>query len=296
MTFPIPDPEDIRKTLALPDLPVHIDTGGFKAVYSAQTSGGMEALKTVFIPQKKDNDDGEPAQRMARAKREIEILGACDCDALVKLGSIEPQSLLFSGHQYLVYSEELISGSSVFETLQSSQRYTFSELSELFGTLVQVIDSIASCNYLHRDIKPKNIMVTGISHRPYIVIDLGIAYKMHGTELTQGGGPPGSLLYMAPELLMPGYKDVMDFRCDLYSAALTLYVCASLIHPFAADADNSHATAYRIINQRAQPLSKHRPDLPIKFCRVIDRCIRKKPALRYANLNLLRSDLEEVRI
>ena len=56
---------------------------------------------------------------------------------------------------------------------------------------------------------------------------------------------------------------------------------------------NDYATMYRIFHVQPDKLEILRPDLPLKFCRIVDRCIRKKPALRYARLGLLRKELGE---
>jgi serine/threonine-protein kinase len=86
----------------------------------------------------------------------------------------------------------------------------------------------------------------------------------------------------------------MDFRCDLYAAGLTLYVLASGTHPFAPRPEHQYATVYRIMNTIPLPLTTLRGDLPAKFCAMIDRCIRKKPALRYARIELVEDELREV--
>lgn len=156
-------------------------------------------------------------------------------------------------------------------------------------TLVDLIQHLSSRGYLHRDIKPDNIIETGQADRRFVPLDMGIAYKMHGTELTQGSGPPGTLRYMAPELLRPDYKDNMDFRSDLYSTALTIYVLASGTHPFAPKPEVQAMTVYRIMNITPAPLESQRSDLPLGFCRLIDQCIRKRPALRQGNLDSLKN-------
>jgi serine/threonine-protein kinase len=166
-------------------------------------------------------------------------------------------------------------------------------LMAVFTFLIEVIEEMIRIRYLHRDIKPANIMATGSAERPYVILDMGIAYRVQGTALTQGPTPPGTLRYMAPELLAPDYKDVMDFRCDLYSSGLSIYELASGSHPFAPNTENDYATVYRIMNQRPDPLETRRPDLPRRFCQIIDRCIKKNLALRYARIDLLRHDLQE---
>jgi len=293
--FPIPSPEGIQAALSLPKAPVHIGTGGFKAVYRIEMPSAPEAIKAIYVPPSgNEENDATRAQLVARAEREIEALGACVCPALVKLGSLSPKLHTVEGHDYLIYGEELLPGSPLTEWLGRDPRPSLDDLATVFTALLDLIRELSGSGYLHRDIKPANIMETGLPDRPFVVLDLGIAFKMHGTALTQGGGPPGTLLFMAPELLRPNYKDAMDFRCDLYAAGLTIYVLASGIHPFARRQEHEYSTALRIVLDRPTPLREIRTDLPPAFCSIIDRCIRKKPALRYSRIELVKNELVEV--
>jgi len=295
MTFPIPPPQGVQVALGLPEEPPHIGIGGFKAVYRMETETGPEAIKAVYVPPSGDEDeDAIRAQLIARAEREIDALGRCASSCLVKLGSLQPKLHTIEDHDYLIYSEEFLPGKSLTGWIGKDPPPSYDQLLLVFRSLIDLIRSLSGTGFLHRDIKPGNVMDTDLDDRPYVVLDLGIAFKMHGTELTRGGTPPGTLRYMAPELLRPDYKDVMDFRCDLYAAGLTVYVVASGCHPFAPCPEHDYATVYRIMNQHPRSLAELRPDLPIGFCAIIDRCMRKKPALRYSRLNLVEQALREV--
>lgn len=296
MQFPIPAVLDMQQALGLPSAPVFLKQGGFKAVYRMRNAQGVdEALKAVFLPPATtDQETLVRDQLVARAQREIAALQACPSQHLVTLGSVLAQTHHLGGYDYLVYSEEFLPGKPLDTWIGRQPPPTFIEVRTLFQTLIGLIRDLSQIGYLHRDIKPDNVMATGLPARPFVLLDLGIAYKMHGTELTRGGGPPGTLRYMAPELLKPDYKDNMDFRCDLYSAGLTVYVVASGTHPFAPRPESQYATAYRIINSVPQPLTSYRTDFPSAFCSIIDRCIRKRPALRYARLELVEEELGKV--
>lgn len=296
MTIPIPD---VAKLLPLiPEVRelIYHDKGGFKAVFRGiLSSGAMEAIKAIYIPSVADGFAPEQStQLLARAQREIEALNKCQSPCIVKLGSIAPREIRIDSKTYLVYSEEFIDGKPLSRFVTQPPTLDLQSLQAIFSFLLDVIEEMIRIHYLHRDIKPANIMVTGLAGRPYVILDMGIAYKMQGTELTQGPTPPGTLRYMAPELLSPDYKDVMDFRCDLYSAGLSIYELASGVNPFAPQPENDIVTAYRIIKQKTEPLETYRHDLPTGFCRIIDRCIKKNPALRYARIDLLRKELKEV--
>lgn len=125
-------------------------------------------------------------------------------------------------------------------------------------------------------------MSTQFPERPFVVLDLGIAFKVGGTELTPpGGGPLGTPLYMAPELFRPNYKDTLDIRADIYSSGVTIFEFAVGTHPLARRDEDAYTTMYRILHQRPAKLHSLRPDLPAWFCEIIDRCIKKTPALRF---------------
>ena len=273
----------------------YVATGGFKVVYRGNINGTDEAIKAIYIPSEEDGFSIEQIdQLVARAKREILILKKSEAPEIVKLGHLSPLEIHLSSGHYLMYTEEFVLGNSLRHAISLTKKPDVNSLSELFFFLISVMEEMIHMDYLHRDIKPDNIIVTGETKRPYVILDMGIAYKMQGTELTQVGmTPPGTVRYTAPELFNPDYKDVMDFRCDLYSSALTVYEFASGIHPFAPHPENANATMYRVTHNRPEPLATLRPDIPLSFCRIIDRCIKKRPALRYSKLEQLKSEIQE---
>jgi len=290
----IPSVDDIKS--AKPDIGNidHVDTGGFKAVYKATVRGRIEALKVVYLPPQIE-EDGMRDEIVARVKREIEALKRCDSECLVQLGTMELELMRIGSHDYLVYSEEFIEGESLRDQIQQGYRPNLAELIVLTRCLMKALSAIQAIDYIHRDVKPGNIITTGNEERPFVLLDLGIAYKIHGTQITaKRGGPPGTILYMAPELFRPDYKNLLDIRSDIYSAGVTIFEFASGIHPLAKRGEDEHTTIYRIVTQPPIKLFGLRPDLPQTFCQIIDRCIKKMPALRYTSPSALLKSLEEI--
>ncbi len=298
MNIPIPDVAELTSALGGEVTSLQFVTrGGFKAVFKGFIHENMsEAVKAIYIPNIEDGISEELRNELiARAKREIELLGSCTSPSIVKLGNLTNRVVNVTAGTYIVYSEEFLPGSELTASISKENKPNPQRLLAVFRFLIEVIDEMIRIGYVHRDIKPSNIFETGLSDRPFVILDMGIAYKMRGTNFTQGPLPPGTLVYMAPELLQPDYKDIMDFRCDLYSAALSVYELATGIQPFASQPGNEYATMYRILHDHPRRLKELRNDLPENFCRIIDRCIRKKPPLRYATLKLLNDDLREVK-
>lgn len=271
-----------------------IAEGGFKAVYEAIIAGNKEALKVIFIPRENDQQEAH-SEILLRVKREIESLEHCGCPYIVKLGSLAPRLYVIQGHDYLVYTEELLEGQTLSEQIRGGDRPELTKCKTLLVCLLKVISELKAKGLIHRDIKPGNVFALDDPSRPYVVLDFGIAFKLHSTAITRNPNiRMGTLPYMAPEMFNPDFRINLDFRSDLYSAAVTLYEYASGVHPIARTSEDDFTTMFRIANVKPSPLGRHRPDLPPSFCLTIDQLIRKKPALRPSNLEELIKKMEAV--
>jgi len=268
--------------------------GGFKAVYKAKIANIYEALKVIYVPREEEDKDIRD-EIVARVKREINSLATCKCPYLVKLGSMQPQLYIIGEHEYIVYTEEYLDGHTLLEMIKAGHRPDLEECKMLFRCLLETIKEFKAMDLIHRDIKPGNIINLEIQDRPYVILDLGIAFKLHSTAITINPDMrQGTLPYMAPEMFNPQFREHIDFRSDLYSAAVTAYEYAAGVHPIARRGEDDFTTIYRIAHVRPLSLKGHRPDLSPEFCNIIDAMIRKKPALRPSNIENLNTKLEAI--
>jgi serine/threonine-protein kinase len=289
-----PDLQDLIE--ALPDIQ-EIDfcaEGGFKAVYKAKIAHTHEALKVIYVPREEDDEEIR-YEIVARVKREINSLATCKCPYLVKLGSMGPQLYTIGEHEYIVYTEEFLDGDTLLEMIRACHRPDLGECKMLFRCLLETVKELKAMDLIHRDIKPGNIMNLGKNDRPYVVLDLGIAFKLHSTVITLNPDMrQGTLPYMAPEMFNPRFREMLDYRSDLYSAAVTVYEFVSGVHPIARRDEDDFTTMFRITHMKPVPLIDHRPDLPKTFCQMIDAMIRKKPALRPSNIDRTLREMEAI--
>ena len=272
-----------------------IGSGGFKVVYKAQICSEIEAVKLVQIPSD-ENDRTIRDENLRRIVREVDILAKCASPYLVKLGSILPRECEVDGVEYVIYSEEYIPGETLRKMIKAGHQPAKEELAELAICMFKAVHELSELNVIHRDIKPDNIIKSNDPKRPYILLDLGIAFQIGGTRLTHDSARiPGTLYYIAPEMLDQGFRQSMDYRADLYTIALTLYEFASGDNPFVHRGDPQFTTLYRIKTIKPRPLRELRNDLPTPMCKLIDQLMRKIPALRPANIELLIKQLEAYR-
>ena len=263
-----------------------IGQGGFKRVFLVNVNGTQEALKiTSLFDEQETNPDKQEAiknELLARSKREVDLIKKLGGGNIVSLGCIDPQIIEDGERSYFLYTEEFIPGKTLDAVIceNGASLPSWEQVKTLFQTGLDILQKFEQNKIIHRDIKPQNIMVLDDASRPFVFFDLGIAYDQQGTSLTSRTLAPGTLRYRAPETLQPDYKSTLDIRSDLFSFAATTFEYAAGIHPIHPSAATPGETFYRLMKVNADPLASKRPDLPQEFCDMIDRCLKKKPALR----------------
>ena len=287
-----PDIADVANAVPAISLIDEIGEGGFKVAYRGVVNGIEEAVKIVRIPVDPSDDSVEETNRR-RLSRELQLIGQCQCSSLVKLGSFPTTDIQIGPDKYVCYSEELIEGDNLRKRIQPGCRPSQQELATLGCCLISAVSELASYNTIHRDIKPLNIIATNNPDRPFVLLDLGIAFVVGATNYTvDSRAIPGSRYYLAPEMMDVDFRQSLTYRADLYAIGLTLYEFASCVNPFIAQGDSTFDTMYRIKHQNPSPLLRLRGDLDKAFCALVDQLIRKIPALRPANLAQLEKRME----
>ena len=114
---------------------------------------------------------------------------------------------------------------------------------EIRQILIQVGRALAYAHrlgYVHRDIKPDNIMFD--EHGQALVTDFGIAKAVSGSKLTGTGMAIGTPHYMSPE---QARAQALDGRSDIYSLGVVAYQCLCGLVPY--DGEDSFAIGYKHI-------------------------------------------------
>jgi len=159
-------------------------------------------------------------------------------------------------------------------------------LSERLNTVMDIARALnfaGQKGYVHRDVKPENIMLHADSGRA-VLMDFGIARPLEtASSMTQTGTAIGTPHYMSPE---QARGQVVDSRSDLYSLGVVLFLMLAGHVPF--DADSAVAVG-------VQHVSEPIPRLPVYlhvFQSIINKVLSKDPGHRYQTGDELIADLD----
>lgn len=156
---------------------------------------------------------------------------------------------------------------------------------------IQIADGLAAAHQLgifHRDLKPANVMLSdgGLVK----ILDFGLARRLKQDDMIPDAAHPasapptytargGTVAYMAPEQFVTGRSSAQS---DIFALGVILYELVSGRHPFHRP-DLDELTSIRAIQfVDPQPLIEIRPEIPQELSSVIQHCLEKTPAARYA--------------
>ena len=262
------------------EIQAEIGRGGFGRVYSAfdPTVGRIVAVKVL--------DSNGDASQLGRFRNEASAAGNLHHENIVTVHEFGEDD----GTQYLVM--EYLEGLDLQKVLKEVSLGTRTPLTILqkVSVMSQVAEGLHyahSSGVLHRDVKPANIML--LADGGVKIMDFGIARltRDNATRLTQQGYLIGTVLYMAPELLLGADVDAL---CDIWSYGVIFYEMLAGRNPF--ETGNLHSEMYKISHEDAPVLPADQ--CPAALQPVIRRLLARDRELRYQTLEDVRFDVEPV--
>ncbi len=285
-----------------------IGAGGMGVVYRAEDVVLKREVALKFLPLESMGSDAIRARfyQEARAAAALNHPNICTVYEVnqVEAGSVlipDKEESISEGSPFIAM--ELIKGHTLRDILDSSQVLPFEQLLDMSIQIAEGLAEAHSHGFIHRDLKPQNVMLTERGRLK--ILDFGLAKAVESIhteeggirktltlspELTQQDMIVGTLAYMSPEQIE---GQGVDKRSDIFSFGTMLYEMASGKNPY--QSKSATTTMYNVVEITPEPLSQLRSELPAQFIDITLRCLGKKPADRYDDAHDLLADLKDLK-
>ena len=186
---------------------------------------------------------------------------------------------------------EYVQGKSIYDDIAKGKIFKEDEALEIMIQLAKALEHAHAQGLIHRDIKPKNVMIT--SNGVVKLADLGLARTTDDSEAANAekGKAFGTPFYIAPEQIR-GEVDI-DGRADIYGLGATLYHMVTGRVPFKAPTPSEVMKKH--LTEPLTPPDHINTSLSSGFCEIIETMLAKNRNERYANPSDLLQDLKAVR-
>jgi len=193
------------------------------------------------------------------------------------------------GYSYFI--QEFVDGTTACDLLK--ERGGALEEERALEIVIHIAEALAhahSRGFIHRDVKPKNIMLTkeGVAK----LADMGLARHAGdaASALEEAGKAFGTPYYIAPEQVR-GDPNI-DFRADIYSLGATFYEMLTGRPPY--NAPTPQQVMQKHITGTLVPPDHVNPNLSAGVSEVVEVMMSKRPKDRYDSTEDLLSDLRAV--
>jgi two-component system, LytTR family, response regulator len=264
--------------------------GGMGIVYRAvDTRLGREVALKVLPPGPRDDDEHE--RRLRQEARAAATLSHPAISVVYEIDEAEGATFI---------AMELVRGETLAQVLSRGPL----EPTRALDICLEVAEGLGEAHahgVVHRDLKPKNVMLTSSGHAK--IIDFGLAKLLHlsppldsGTDTpARGDTDPGRLVgtgaYMSPEQVRGAE---VDARSDVFAFGALLFEMLSGRPAFLRD--TGVETLHAVLKEAAPRLKAPRMGASgTRLQAVLDRCLAKPAADRYPSVVELLADLREAR-
>ena len=153
--------------------------------------------------------------------------------------------------------------------------------------LSEAVEHLHAQKFLHRDLCPRNVMVTKDGLVKLIDFGLTIPYT---PEFCRPGNRTGTADYLAPEIIK---RQTTDHRVDLFALGVTAFEIFTGLLPWERKL-SSEETLRQHLNTPPRDPKDLSPDLDDDLCAVLRKSIEKDPTMRYSSATAFREALEKL--
>lgn len=190
------------------------------------------------------------------------------------------------GYHYFVM--EFVEGCTVYDELADGKIYDEKEALEILTQIARALQHAHERGIIHRDVKPKNIMLT--KDRVAKLADMGLAREAadHEAALAEAGRAYGTPYYISPEQIRGEVH--IDDGADLYSLGATFYHMVTGRVPF--EGPTPSVVMHKHLKEPLIPPDHLNTRLSAGCGAMIEMLMAKDRDMRYSNAGELLMDLK----
>jgi len=254
-----------------------VGQGGMGVVYKAHDTKLDRTVALKFLPSQITVNDTDKERFLQEAK----AAAALNHPNVCVIHDIQE----YQDKQFIVM--EYVDGNTLRLKI-ADRRFEINEAIDVAIQIGEALQEAHSKSIVHRDVKSDNIMITASNQVK--VMDFGLAKLKGSLKLTKSSSTVGTLAYMAPEQIQ---GEEVDARSDIFSFGVLLYEMLTGKLPFKGDYEA--ALMYSILNEQAEPIEKHIPDISSELLHIINRSLEKDPENRYQSIKDIIIDLRRLK-
>jgi serine/threonine protein kinase len=252
----------------------HIATGGMATVFKAWDEH-VERIVAIKVLRSLDKNDLRAIERFKREARAAARLH--HHNAVTIYDFIEDVDL---GQYFLVM--EFIQGPTLKQLIQQRRQLQPRETVVIAAQVCAVLQLAHQHNFIHRDIKPQNIMLVVSEGAPpgtpplVKLTDFGIVRVAEDAGLTNSGIVLGTADYLSPE---QARGETLTAASDLYSLGVVMFEMLAGRPPFVGPTAVSIAMQHASTNPPS--LRQFNPHVPPTLEQIVIQALKKEYADRF---------------
>ena len=193
--------------------------------------------------------------------------------------------------EYHYFVMEFVDGRTVYDDIVKHKRFSPEEAIDISIQIAEALQHAHERGLIHRDVKPKNIMINqeGVAK----LADMGLARAISDKEAAEAeaGKAFGTPYYISPEQIRGAVT--VGPPADIYSLGATLYHMVTGSVPF--DGKNPSAVMHKHLKAELAAPDHVNPKLSAGISEVIEMMMAKDPRKRYQTCKDLLVDLRALR-
>jgi serine/threonine-protein kinase len=274
--------EESRKGTQIPGyrLEERLGAGAMATVFKARQLS-LDRLVAIKVLPKKLSENVEYVERFYKEGKAAARLNHANIVQAFDVGEA-------NGYHYFVM--EYVEGHTLFDEMADGKVFAEADALKVIIQIARALEHAHSRGLIHRDVKPKNIMMTksGVAK----LADMGLARAASDAQAAQAeaGRAFGTPYYISPEQIRGEVN--IDFRADIYSLGATLYHLVTGRVPF--EGPTPAAVMHMHLKEPLIPPDHLNTSLSSGLGEVVEVMMAKDRNRRYASTKDLLIDLEAI--